>query len=158
MKSDHVEEVKNNVLAEKSFVYFDTKDYKTAFVLINQLKSSNYKYIPIETKAWIVMQEGYILMLNKKYLEAEKTLDEAITVLKDVSPSDLPNIYGKKMELYNEMKQYNKRDATFELALANTKKHKKIKYEMYLYQVKKNIYKKMAIIKMPFKLKIFTIP
>ncbi|MBK7524604.1 MAG: hypothetical protein IPI53_10765 [Saprospiraceae bacterium] len=141
MKSEHKEEVNNNVMAEKSFVYFDTREYDKAEQFIKKLRTAGYKHLPVTTKAWIIMQEGYINMLNKNYLDAEKNLDEAAVILEDGEPHNLPNIYAKKLELYNRMFLPEKRDSLFHIALANAKKYKKIKYEMYLYEVMKDIYK-----------------
>ena len=140
LKTDKVEEVKNNVKAEKSFVYFDTHEYKKATVLINELSKSGYTYLNSDDKAWVIMQEGYLFMLDKKYSESEKKLDDAIVIIKKTSPQSLPNIYGKKIELYNTTKNYLKRDESFQLGLFYAKKYNIIKYEMYIYEVMKNAY------------------
>lgn len=86
------------------------------------------------------MQDGYIKMLDGKFKESEKLLDEAIAIVAKNSPENLPNIYGKKMELYNKMNLYQRRDKAFQDGLILAKKHNKIKYEMYLYQVMRNIF------------------
>lgn len=140
LKSDKKEIVKAIITAEKCFIYFDTQDYEKAEKLINQLRKNNFKHLPISSKSWIVMQDGYIKMLNKDYTGSEKLLDEAIALVNINSPENLPNIYGKKIELYNKMKLYKKRDDSFKKGVKLAKKHNKIKYEMYLYQVMRNIY------------------
>lgn len=140
LKSEHKEEVKNNIVAEKCFVYFDTQDFKKSEALIVQLKQLKYKHISLPTKSWIVMQDGYIKMLDGKFKESEQLLNEAIQIVSTISPENLPNIYGKKIELYNKMKLYEKRDAAFQEGLILAKKYNKIKYEMYLYQVMRNIF------------------
>ena len=140
LKSDQKEEVKNNIDAEKCFVYFDTQDYIKAEALITHLRKLNFKHLSTPTKSWIIMQDGYIKMLAKKFKESEKLLDEAIAIVAKNSPENLPNIYGKKIELYNRMKLYGKRDKAFQEGITLAKEYNKIKYEMYLYQVMLNIF------------------
>ena len=140
LQSDQKEEVKNTIAAEKCFVYFDTQDYPKAEALITQLRKLNFKHLSIPTQSWIIMQDGYIKMLKKDYAKSEQLLNEAAVLVKANSPENLPNIYGKKMELYNKMNLFEKRDITFKEGLLLAKKYNKIKYEMYLYQVMRNIF------------------
>lgn len=139
LQSDHKEEVKNTIDAEKCFVYFDTQDYPKAEALIVHLRKINFKHLTIPTQSWIIMQDGYIKMLNKDYAKSEQLLNEAAALVKANSPENLPNIYGKKMELYNKMELFEKRDTAFKEGLLLAKKYNKVKYEMYLYQVMRNI-------------------
>ena len=140
LQSDQKEEVKNTIDAEKCFVYFDTQDYPKAEALITQLRKLNFKHLTIPTQSWIIMQDGYIKMLKKDYVKSEQLLNEAAALVKANSPENLPNIYGKKIELYNKMKLFEKRDTAFEEGLLLAKKYNKVKYEMYLYQVMRNIF------------------
>ena len=140
LQSEQKEEAQNTITAEKCFVYFDTQDYPKAEVLINHLRKLQFKHISIPAKSWIIMQDGYIKMLNKDYVKSEQLLNEAIALVKVNSPENLPNIYGKKMELYNKMNLLEKRDAAFQEGLLLAKKYNKVKYEMYLYQVMRNIF------------------
>ena len=140
LQSDHKEEVKNTIDAEKCFVYFDTQDYPKAEALITQLRKLNFKHLTIPTQSWIIMQDGYIKMLNKDYAKSEQLLNEAAALVKANSPENLPNIYGKKMELFNKMNLFEKRDTAFKEGLLLAKKYNKVKYEMYLYQVMRNIF------------------
>ena len=140
LQSDQKEEVKNTIDAEKCFVYFDTQDYPKAEALIIQLRKLNFKHLSIPTQSWIIMQDGYIKMLNKDYVKSEQLLNEAAALVKANSPENLPNIYGKKMELYNKMNLFEKRDTAFKEGLLLAKKYNKVKYEMYLYQVMRNIF------------------
>ena len=140
LQSDQKEEVKNTIDAEKCFVYFDTQDYPKAEALITQLRKLNFKHLTIPTQSWIIMQDGYIKMLNKDYVKSEQLLNEAAALVKANSPENLPNIYGKKMELFNKMNLFEKRDTAFKEGLLLAKKYNKVKYEMYLYQVMRNIF------------------
>ncbi len=138
LKSQKVEEIKNTINSEKAFVYFDTRQYEKASRLMQELASENYKYLRLDSKAWIIMQEGYLLMLNKKYIAAEQKLDASLQIIKSSCPRNLPNIYGKKIELYNAMKLYEKRDKAFDEGMKIAKQYKILKYEMYLYEVMGN--------------------
>ncbi len=138
LKSQKVEEIKNTINSEKAFVYFDTRQYEKASRLMQELASENYKYLRLDSKAWIIMQEGYLLMLNKKYMAAEQKLDASLQIIKSSCPRNLPNIYGKKIELYNAMKLYEKRDKAFDEGMKIAKQYKILKYEMYLYEVMGN--------------------
>ena len=140
LQSDQKEEVKNTIDAEKCFVYFDTQDYPKAEALITQLRKLNFKHLTIPTQSWIIMQDGYIKMLKKDYVKSEQLLNEAAALVKANSPENLPNIYGKKMELFNKMNLFEKRDTAFKECLLLAKKYNKVKYEMYLYQVMRNIF------------------
>lgn len=152
LKSDKKNEVINSIKAEKSFVYFDTHEYEKANVLMKELSETDYAYLHSDDKVWVIMQEGYLLMQNKQYLESEKKLNECIAILKDSNPKNLPNIYGKKIELYNEMKQFQKRDEAFKLGLYYAKKHKVIKYEMYIYEIMRNGFQKSQDYKRAFQM------
>ncbi|MGZ9677318.1 helix-turn-helix transcriptional regulator [Flavobacterium sp. GNP001] len=140
MKSDHPQEVSNKISAEKCFVYFDNHEYDKAAKLLVILRADGYKHLDTGAKSWLIMQDGYLKMLDKKYDEALQLLDEAAAIIKAEAPEHLPNIYGKKIEVYNKMKLDAQRDNAFKEGLAIAKKYKKIKYEMYLYEVMRNTY------------------
>ena len=91
LQSEQKEEAQNTITAEKCFVYFDTQDYPKAEVLINHLRKLQFKHISIPAKSWIIMQDGYIKMLNKDYVKSEQLLNEAIALVKVNSPENLPN-------------------------------------------------------------------
>lgn len=154
LKSDKTTEVRNNIAAEQAFVYFDTQDYDKATALMQQLNQVNYRYLTTSTKAWIVMQEGYLLLRKNEFSAAEQKLDYAIAILKAHSPRDLPNIYGKKIELYNEMKLYDKREAAFKTGISYAKKYQVLKYELYLYEILRNIHQQNHDYKKAFEFQV----
>lgn len=141
LKSGRAAEVRNCIKAEKAFVYFDLNEYDKAALLMRELEKSGYALLPQEEKSFIIMQEGYLLMLKKNYPGAERKLDAAIAIAKQYVPRNLPNIYGKKIELYNAMGKYDKRDAAFNEGLRIAKSYKIIKYELYLYEILRNQYR-----------------
>ena len=97
LKSDKADEVKATIMAEKAFAYFDLQKYDQAFDLMTQLRNSKYKYLEADNTAYLIMQQGYIDYLNKKYTEAEAKFDEAISIMENVKPENLPVI------LYNSI-------------------------------------------------------
>lgn len=134
LKSIKVEEVKATIKAEKAFVYFDLQKYDNAYYLMTQLRHSNYKNLDLGNTAYIIMQEGYIDYLNKKYTSAESKFDEAILIMEKVRPENLPVIYGKKMELYKMTGNHKMSSITFNLGIESAQKSKIIKYEIYIYE------------------------
>ena len=137
LKSDKKQLVEQTIKAQKAFCYFDTQQYDKAKMLMTALEKSNYAFLDLQDKSFIIMQQGYLLMKKNDYGSAEIKLDTAIAITKRCYPRNLPNIYGKKVELYNEMKLYKKRDVAFEEGMKYAKHYKVIKYELYLYQVLK---------------------
>ena len=141
LKSDQKEAVINSIKAEKAFVYFDTHEYEKASKLMKELYDANYKYLLSDAKCWIIMQEGYLLMKDKKYAESEKKLDFALALALKFMPRNAANLYGKKVELYSAMKLFEKRDEALKLGIKSAKQYKIMKYEMYLYEVITNQHK-----------------
>ena len=141
LKSDQKAAVENCIKAEKAFVYFDIHQYEKANKLMQELQITNYKYLKFDAKCWIMMQAGYLLMKKQKYAEAEKKLDTAIDLATTYMPRNAANLYGKKVELYNAMKLYKKRDEALKIGIKSAQKYKILKYEMYLYEVITNQHK-----------------
>lgn len=142
LKSDKKELVIQTIKAQKAFCYFDTHQYEKAAALMAELNKSNYVSLDLQDKSFIIMQEGYLLMKKKDYSGAEIKLDTAIAITKRSYPRNLPNIYGKKVELYNEMKLYTKRDFAFKEGMRYAKAYKILKYELYLYEILKKCHQK----------------
>lgn len=140
LKSDKPEEAINTIKSQKAFVFFDTLEYQKAAQLMTELAQSNYAYLSPEDRCFLIMQEGYLLMMGGKNVDAEKKLNQALLIAQEYCPRNLPNIYGKKIELYNNMKQFDKRDQCFREGLKIAKKYKIIKYKMYLYEIMRNQY------------------
>lgn len=134
-KSTRQEEIHMQVSAEKSFAYFDMQQYDMAKTYMKELRKNKYNYLKTDDIAFIIMQEGQLFMFDKEYGQAEKSFDEAILLLQKFNPSNLPVIYGKKLELYNKMGLPKKRDEAFRLGLASAEENKILKYRIYMRQV-----------------------
>jgi len=134
-KSDMKEEIQMQVTAEKSFVYFDTQHYDEAKKYMREIKNADYAYLKSADVAFVIMQEGLLYMFDKDYTNAEKSFDRAIVLLQEVDPSNLPVVYGKKVELYNKMGLPDKRDETFRLGIESAQKNNILKYRIYMHEV-----------------------
>lgn len=144
IKSDQKQLVTNTIKAQKAFCYFDQHFYDKASLLMKDLEKSNYAKLDDEDKSFIIMQEGYLAFLNKDFKTAENKLNLSIAVAQNNSNvrRNLPNMYGKKIELYNAMNRFDKRDEAFRIGIKIAKEYKIIKYEMYLYEVLRNVLQK----------------
>ena len=134
-KSNRSEEIHMLVTAEKSYAYFDTQQYEKAKTYMDELKANQYHHLKSEDIAFVIMQEGQLFMFDKEYSKAEKSFDEAILLMKKFDSSNLPVVYGKKLELYNKMGLTGKRDEAFRLGLASAKENKVLKYRIYMHEV-----------------------
>ncbi len=133
--SDKSQEVEATVKSEKAFIYFDIHDYSQAEKLMQELREDNFRHISGPAQSFIVMQEGYVFYLKKEYPKAEELLLQSIDLMNQHQPRNLPMVYGKLVELYNETKQFDKRDESFQKGLALAKERKILKYEMYMYEM-----------------------
>jgi len=134
-KSNKKEEVRMQVTAEKSFVYFDTQHYDEAKKYMKEIKNADYAYLKSADVAFVIMQEGQLYMFDKDYTDAEKSFDRAIALLQEFDPSNLPVVYGKKVELYNKMQLLEKREEAFRLGIESAEQNNILKYRIYMYEV-----------------------
>ena len=88
------------IQGQEAFVYFDINQYQKADSVMRILAKADFRYIDLENKSKLVMQQGYLLFLGKDYPAAEATYDRAIGWMQTADPCDLPMIYVKKMQLY----------------------------------------------------------
>lgn len=134
-KSNRSEEIHMLVTAEKSYAYFDTQQYEKAKSYMDELKANQYHHLKSEDIAFVIMQEGQLFMFDGEYAKAEKSFDEAILLMKKFDSSNLPVVYGKKLELYNKMGLSAQRDEAFRLGLASARDNKILKYQIYMHEV-----------------------
>ncbi len=134
-KSGQKEEIRMQVTAEKSFVYFDTQKYEEAQKYMDEIKLANYAYLKSGDVAFVIMQEGLLYMFDNDYVNSEKSFDQAIVLLQKFDPYNLPVVYGKKVELYNKMGLPEKRDEAFRLGIESSEKNDVLKYRIYMHEV-----------------------
>lgn len=104
-KSDHKEETHVRVTVEKLFILFDLQKEKETRALLQEIQKLNLNLLDEETHALYYAVLAVLEMNDGKYEQADKTLNYCITSFQRVAPSHLPNIYSKKMLLYEKMKR-----------------------------------------------------
>lgn len=148
--SPQIKQIEAVINAEKAYVYFDRHQYHNAGERMSQLKAGGYKYLNDETIAKLTMQEGYILMLEKNYVQAEQTLDKALILMEKSSPRDLPMVYGKKVELYGRMGINAASQKAFGAGIRYADDFGILKYKAYMYEVMRDQYERMGDFKSAF--------
>lgn len=129
------------ILCEEAFVYFDTHDYQKADSLMILLEKSGFRHVSLENKSKLVMQQGYLLFLNKQYEQAEATYDKAIVWMRASTPCHLPMIFVKKMQLYNAMNRLDLLGDALKQSTFYADSCKIIKYHLYAHEELRDIYK-----------------
>ncbi len=86
---------------ELAFAYFDSNDYVKARIAMDHIYASNYTNASPENRAYLLMQEGYLLLKNKKVDAAEARYSEALKLMKQSTRCNLPVVYTKLMSLYS---------------------------------------------------------
>lgn len=128
------------IKAEKALIYFEMQDFEKAKLLMDELARSGYENLSTKYLIFIYVQEGYFLLKEKNYTEAEKKLNDAVEIAEEDHPEELPIILGKQIELYNTVQNYEKRDQSYKMGIDIAQKNKNLKYEFYLNEVLKNVF------------------
>ena len=126
---------------EFAYVYFDTKDYEKCGEVMKRIANHHYKTIYPEDKAYILMQEGFLLLKDNKYGETERKYTEALGIMEKVSRCNLPMVYGKMMELYNLKKDIIKVENMYDQAYKIADECGILKYKVFLAAELERIYK-----------------
>jgi signal transduction histidine kinase len=126
---------RNSAKAEKAYALFDVLNYKAANKIMTELSAEHYQYLTDEAISKLMMQEAYILYLEKKYPRAESLYDQALVKMKVSNPCNVPIIYAKKMLLYGALKNKIAIEQNFKLAIAAADSCGIYKYFIYTYQM-----------------------
>ena len=141
-KENKLTQYYNHIDAHLAFAYFDTQDYPKSKTMMEEIRHSAYKSLPKDTEAYLVMQEGYLLFLEKKYKEAQIRYQNSIQLLKKTSPCDIPVVNGKIMQLLYAQTQSDKEALKIyyeTLSIADSCSI--LKYKLYATEVMMNLYK-----------------
>lgn len=122
------------ITAEEAFSYFDIRRYEKSDSLMRALEATGFKFLDLENRAKLTMQQGYLLFLDKRYNQAEETYDRAIGWLRQSSICDLPMIYVKKMQLYDAMQRPGQMHGAFWEARNSADSCGIIKYDIYAHE------------------------
>lgn len=135
--NDEAAHTKNKVVyeaqiaAEIAFVYFDIQEYQKSSKLIDSLSNMGFKDISATSKAKLIMQQAYMLFLDKKFARSEILYNEAITIMQKVEPCELPLAYVKKMQLYNAMDSMDRALQAYNLSMHYSDSCHIIKFSIY---------------------------
>lgn len=147
LKSDRASEAEARVKAEKAFAYFDIQQYFQANELMQQLRSNGFQHLPSEVISFLVMQQGYLEMLNFNYLEAMKLLKEALGLMEQHGPRNTPMVYGKLLALYGKTGDQKAMLEAFELGLEAAAQYDILKYKIYMYECLRDQYAELKAYK-----------
>ena len=141
-KEGHLSNYNNIINAHLAFAYFDTQDYPEANKMMQNIQQSKDKSLSKDVEAYIVMQEGYLLFLDKKYTEAHEKYKNSLALLKEVSPCDIPVVNGKIMQLlYAQNNSDQGAIAVYNKSIRLADSCSILKYKLYSTEVMMNLYK-----------------
>ena len=123
-----------NIQAQRALALFDTHNYQAADSLMQLLKAQKYAHLDTEYTAKIIMQEAYILYLNKEYAAAKQKYLLAGKLIQKSSPCDMPMIYGKMIQLYGAIADSTEIKKILFKGLACADSCGIEKYTLYLYE------------------------
>jgi len=126
---------------EFAFVYFDNKDYEKSKIAMEHLASQNYKNAFPEDQAFILIQEGYLLIRDQKLKQAETKYYKALSIMKDIDYCNLPIVMVKIMELYSIDKQISKVESTYQETLKISDSCNILKYRIFATAEMEKLYK-----------------
>lgn len=124
LKTDKVKEVNSKIAIEKFFIIFDLQRFEKIREMINDNKNIDLSLIDEETKGLYLSALAIIEIIDGNYGDANDKINNAISIYEKVSPKDLPNIYGKKMFLYQKLNQPEKVEEAFRKAMYYAEKYK----------------------------------
>ena len=141
----------DNVTCQKAFALFDIQHYADAKVFMGALAKNEYKNLSMNAQAMLIMQEAYLLYLDKDYKIAEQQYDLAIKKMHLANSCDLPIIYGKKIALYGAMNNELNMQMAYKQAMYFADSCHIIKYNLYAVEIMRNTYQSMGNYTMAFK-------
>lgn len=132
--------LKINIQAEMAFAYFDDNKYGESEKLMIEIRAKKYQNLDENSKAYIIMQQGYIDFLAKKFDAAEKNYYVALSILKKISQCNQPAVLVKMMELQGTKKNFNLVDHLYSQCIKIADSCKIFKYEVYATEEIREIY------------------
>ena len=141
----------DNITCQKAFTLFDIQRYTDAKVYMRALAKNECKNLTKKAQAMLIMQDAYLLYLDKNYIEAEQQYDLTIRKMYLASPCDLPIIYVKKISLYGAMNNELKMQLAYKQAIHCADSCNINKYNLYAVEIMRNTYQSMGKYKMAFK-------
>lgn len=141
----------DNITCLKAFALFDIQHYADAKVFMQTLAKKQYVNLSMNAQAMLIMQDAYLLYLDKDYVMAEQQYDVAIRKMHLANSCDLPIIYGKKIALYGAMNNELNMQIAYKQAMYYADSCHIIKYNLYAAEIMRNTYQSMGNYTMAFK-------
>ncbi len=137
---------KNNFLRKKldyeyAFVYFDSKNFEKAKKAMERIADKNYIDVSPEDQSYILMQEGYLFLMDREFALAQRKYDQAFMLMRDANAANLPIILVKMMELYSKKNDINKVESLYKESMQFSRQYKILKYEIMASAEMERIYK-----------------
>ena len=137
---DGIDSLKMNIDAEMAFVYFDDNKYKESERVTKEIYQDDFKFLKENDKAYVVMQQGYMYYLEKKFDSAAIEYAKSLNILKKASPCNQPVVLVKQMQLYSKINNLKEVDRIYKKAMAIADSCKILKYKVYATEEIKSIY------------------
>ena len=123
LRTNRKKEVKTKIAIERFFIVFDLQKHDQVKDFIEANKELNLDIIDKKTKALYLSALAIVDINNGKFEAGDDKINIAIDIFKEVAPEDLPNIYAKKMYLYQTLGKPNKVDESYRDAIFYTEKY-----------------------------------
>lgn len=123
LRTDRKKEVKTKIAIERFFIVFDLQKHDQVKDFIEANKELNLDIIDRKTKGLYLAALAIVDINNGQYQAGDEKINVAIDIFKSVAPEDLPNIYAKKMYLYQTLGDSNKVDESYKDAIFYAEKY-----------------------------------
>ncbi|MCC9043291.1 LuxR C-terminal-related transcriptional regulator [Myroides sp. M-43] len=127
------EQIKAKVKLERLFVAFDLLKFDEVISVLDDITEQDLRYISPNTHAFYLAVLAVMQSKAMNFSKAIEYLDEAIILLEENKPEDLPLMYRKKIDIYRQMNQYDKALESFDQGLYYAKKYNMDIYILNMY-------------------------
>ncbi|WP_312765902.1 LuxR C-terminal-related transcriptional regulator [Epilithonimonas sp.] len=126
---------------EYAFVYFDFNQYDKCKEAMARIAARKYSNSHPEDDAYILMQEGFLLLKDRKLEQAGVKYDEALEIMREISSCNMPVVFGKMIELYGLQKDVKKAEGIYAESMKMAKSCDILKYKIYAASEMEKVYK-----------------
>jgi len=133
LQSDKKEQITAQVKLEKLFIVFDLLQFERVNKALEDITINDLQFVSPTTKAFYFMVLGTMENKKGRFKESDHFYDQAVDILEQHNPQHLPLAYRKKIDVYRQMKQYDKAIESFEKGLAYAKQYNIDFYILNLY-------------------------
>jgi len=150
LNTQHAAYYFKNVTCQKAMTYFNQQHYAQSDSLMKVLARNQYQDLNESDLAKIFVQEGVLLLQDKKYQQASARFNAAIEKVKWMQPCDLPLIYGNQIPLYAATHELTKMDSAFRLAIQSADDCGVAKSKLFAHEMMVQAYSTMGDYKKAF--------